>query len=668
MSNSRTSTRPLHPRSKISRLRGKGRTQKGEKATLREMATNRVGRPAQVPIRVAVGRADEGMARAKGGVEEGRAKEKMEMMKMEKKPQKEEKELGMEAKAKAKEGTLQNRCCQPQGNSWLDSAEIVVTTYASHSIYSVSPLTTPYSLLWPMPKGYGRNLALQKGVILTGSCMSCYGDLQLIPFTPLSRMQSAFQRNKRVTSKNSTISSSLPSTTLPNIALQEYAQRRFVASSQLAGRVGLLRKRVRTGSGYSSLTPTGRRPGKHMKRQQRSRKHLKATSQSNFARTQDPGTTSNSSSRTNLQVSGYETQKVPYKWLRNTRAAQKVVHAMNGNSTNEEAQQSNYRMKKISRVGQLFIYTDGSLQNGIGGWAVVVEGQQNSWGVVPEGITISGSTTTELFAIQQALVRIASSRSWEKPLAITIFSDSAEAIKFSLGLHSPSTGTSDSMLCDSITIKLDELELHHSVTLKWLKAHAGIEGNELADKLADLAVRVFIQEKKGSKEAATQNSLVLPVVKSQNPTIYPVEPLHLPLLKTFPQSRNLEELAEAIWDTFSKAGETKHLEADQPMGRAWNELKKGGVIRSPGDVSKLTQGTNLCLKYIRDKPSRIPATESKSTQLFPLSGLGERGLKRPSSTSPNRPAKTQSHCEKLESYPTSEEVQTIPNFRISGFR
>jgi ribonuclease HI len=172
---------------------------------------------------------------------------------------------------------------------------------------------------------------------------------------------------------------------------------------------------------------------------------------------------------------------------------------MNGNTTSEELQQSNNRLAKKSKVGQLFLYTDGSLQKGVGGWAVVVEGQQNSWGVVPEQITISGSTTTELFAIQQALVRIASSRSWEKPLAITIFSDSAEAIKFSLGLHSPSSGSSDSSLCDSITLKLDELELSHSVTLKWLKAHAGIEGNELADQLADLAVRTFLQRKEGVK-------------------------------------------------------------------------------------------------------------------------------------------------------------------------
>ena len=329
---------------------------------------------------------------------------------------------------------------------------------------------------------------------------------------------------------------------------------------------------------------------------------------------------------------------------------------MNGNTTTEEAQQSNYRMRKLSRVGQLFIYTDGSLQNGVGGWAVVVEGQQNSWGVVTADITISGSTTTELFAIHQALARIASSRSWERPLEITIFSDSAEAIRFSLGLHSPTSGTSDSILCNLITRKLDELELSHSVTLKWLKAHAGIEGNELADKLADLAVRSHFLKKEERVEPRTQPIQNPSEARTPAPPFFSAVPLLCPLLKSFPQAKNMAELTEAIWDTFSRAGETKHLEANQPMGRAWFNLKDGGELKSPEEICKLTQGTNLCLKYLSDKPLRTPTPVSSATQSNARPKEAEKGNKRSSSTDPSRPAKTQVLSNKQERDPHSAEV------------
>jgi hypothetical protein len=122
----------------------------------------------------------------------------------------------------------------------------------------------------------------------------------------------------------------------------------------------------------------------------------------------------------------------------------------------------------------------------------------------------------------------------------------------------------------------------------------------------------------------------------------------------------LDEVAEAIRETFSRAGESKHLSADQPMGRAWSEMKEGGVISSSEEVTKLIQGTTLCLRYIHDKPLRNLVSANSSpqphTQKPALESQPERGNKRPLSTSPNRPAKSQSHSEEPAADPSQEGI------------
>jgi ribonuclease HI len=120
------------------------------------------------------------------------------------------------------------------------------------------------------------------------------------------------------------------------------------------------------------------------------------------------------------------------------------------------------------------IYTDGSAKEGRGAWAFV--------------IVRGGSVACE----KSAGVRRASSNPMEFRAAI-------EALK-SLEEKTTATLYSDSrILVDSMTVwqstdlrprgleaelaELDELAVKHTITWKWIKAHAGHEFNERCDQL-----------------------------------------------------------------------------------------------------------------------------------------------------------------------------------------
>ena len=86
----------------------------------------------------------------------------------------------------------------------------------------------------------------------------------------------------------------------------------------------------------------------------------------------------------------------------------------------------------------------------------------------------------EVYAIYQA----ASNLIGLEGQCITIYSDSRAAL---LALNSKEV---KSMQVQNTIGSLNELSQHNSVCLKWIKAHVGHEGNELADELAKAGCRV----------------------------------------------------------------------------------------------------------------------------------------------------------------------------------
>ena len=148
---------------------------------------------------------------------------------------------------------------------------------------------------------------------------------------------------------------------------------------------------------------------------------------------------------------------------------------MNGNSA---------VLQKMSLEGSDGIYTDGSFKSNAGSWPVVIEGEEAKADMLPHTCVAGSSTTPELVAILQAVRMIISRPSFQRSMLIRIFSDSAESIKFVLGIHSPTMDTSDEDLVQQIRTELERASVEFNISLEWVKGHAGILGNEMANRAA----------------------------------------------------------------------------------------------------------------------------------------------------------------------------------------
>ena len=141
---------------------------------------------------------------------------------------------------------------------------------------------------------------------------------------------------------------------------------------------------------------------------------------SRYARTGHPKTASFDKSNNSRLPFGYE-------WSITIRDRQKAYHAAHGNGTSQpaytlgtqgvtaaicedaslpEALRQFYQNRSEDHDWKTWkIFTDGSLQNGCGGWAVVAEGMRPFGGKVPRDShdnPITSSTVPELHAIEEA--------------------------------------------------------------------------------------------------------------------------------------------------------------------------------------------------------------------------------------------------------------------------
>ncbi|HYF23880.1 MAG TPA: ribonuclease HI [Caulobacteraceae bacterium] len=138
---------------------------------------------------------------------------------------------------------------------------------------------------------------------------------------------------------------------------------------------------------------------------------------------------------------------------------------------------------------KVVIFTDGACRGnpGPGGWGAVLRSgghEKELWG----GERLTTNNRMELMAAIQALEAL------KKPCAVELWTDSTYVMKgiteWLPGWKRRGWTTADKkpVKNDDLWKRLDQARLRHDVTWRWVKGHAGHEGNELADRLANRGV------------------------------------------------------------------------------------------------------------------------------------------------------------------------------------
>ena len=132
------------------------------------------------------------------------------------------------------------------------------------------------------------------------------------------------------------------------------------------------------------------------------------------------------------------------------------------------------------------IYTDGACSGnpGKGGWAAIILDNHLNQSSISGSESNTTNNRMELLAAIMALKKI------KKKSDVTIFTDS-KYVKDGITdwikkwkLNNWKGSNKKPVKNKDLWIKLDNSCLKHKVTWKWVKAHAGSEYNNLADKLA----------------------------------------------------------------------------------------------------------------------------------------------------------------------------------------
>ena len=156
-------------------------------------------------------------------------------------------------------------------------------------------------------------------------------------------------------------------------------------------------------------------------------------------------------------------------------------------------------------MAELFAYTDGACSGnpGPGGWGVLLRAIDDDGNIVKERELKDGEPDTtnnrmELLAAINALECLSHSST------LTVVTDSAYVKNgvtgWIFGWKKNGWKTSAKKPVKNVDLwkRLDEAQIRHQVTWKWIKGHAGHEENERADELARAGMEPFKPKKSKS--------------------------------------------------------------------------------------------------------------------------------------------------------------------------
>jgi ribonuclease HI len=162
----------------------------------------------------------------------------------------------------------------------------------------------------------------------------------------------------------------------------------------------------------------------------------------------------------------------------------------NGTNTSEENPDSSCEAGQSQHNGRIVIYTDGGCINnpGPGGYGAVISDNGNTK-ELSGGYRLTTNNRMELMACIEAL------NSLKSPTSATLYSDSKYVVDgitkgWAKSWRSKGWIKSDRKpaINPDLWARLLDLCDKHDVVFQWVKGHAGIDGNERCDELANEAI------------------------------------------------------------------------------------------------------------------------------------------------------------------------------------
>lgn len=157
-------------------------------------------------------------------------------------------------------------------------------------------------------------------------------------------------------------------------------------------------------------------------------------------------------------------------------------------------------LKRQQNLPEITIYTDGGCRGnpGIGGWGVYLRHAQKERRFYGS----EANTTNNRMELQAAIEAL---KALNKACCIQFYTDS-QYVKNGVNLWMSNWKKNNWRTANKKPVKnqdlwqqLDALLPLHEIHWHWVKGHAGDEGNEIADQLANQAMDEFLQQQKASR-------------------------------------------------------------------------------------------------------------------------------------------------------------------------